>query len=300
MRRAIRRCRRASPDVATPLGTAPRRRWSVCRSVICRVNVGWRSRARKRRQRPAWSRPGSSTSDRSWWSSSRLFPALPEAGLPAPQTSRGWPADRAADALLHVAADPATWSPARLTEAGPWWDCVSEETPEQGAEAAAADLAGLEAELDATDGRRVLGHDPVRVAQATRRAPQPARAAYGAGGIDTSTPLDLEERLERGHGGRHHRRAGSGRPPRWPGMSRRVLEPQGTFWTIVLPLALWVGLYRREGALPAPLGSAPGRGAAADRCCVRPRRVGSTIADRGGFTGTAGGSGCVRRGGAGS
>ncbi|GAA4972507.1 helix-turn-helix domain-containing protein [Kineococcus glutinatus] len=38
---------------------------------------------------------------------------------------RGWPAELAVPALLAVAADPASQSPMRLAEAGPWWDQVT-------------------------------------------------------------------------------------------------------------------------------------------------------------------------------
>ncbi len=51
------------------------------------------------------------------WSAAHLLTVLELA-----VRGRGWPADQAATALLHVAADPATRSPARLAEAGPWWD----------------------------------------------------------------------------------------------------------------------------------------------------------------------------------
>jgi len=97
------------------------------------------------------------------WSRAHLLAALDLA-----VRGRGWPADRAADALLHVAADPATRSPARLAEAGPWWDCISQAAPE---EAAAADLADLEAQLGATDGRRVILQQLAR--QELARAGQP-------------------------------------------------------------------------------------------------------------------------------
>ncbi|NAZ80444.1 hypothetical protein GTR02_01245 [Kineococcus sp. R8] len=67
---------------------------------------------------------------------------------------RGWPSAAAVPALLAVAADPATQSPMRLAEAGPWWDL------DLGAGAAAADpeaaaqLAGLEERLAELGGRR--------------------------------------------------------------------------------------------------------------------------------------------------
>ena len=79
--------------------------------------------------------------------------------------------DRAADALLHVAADPATRSPARVAEAGPWWDPGAEEADERDAEATAADLADLEAQLDATDGTRVALQQQAR--QVLERTRQP-------------------------------------------------------------------------------------------------------------------------------
>jgi len=53
--------------------------------------------------------------------------------------------------LLQVAADPTTRSPARLAEAGPWWD-DHESTAQPGP---VADVSALEAELDAVDGQRL-------------------------------------------------------------------------------------------------------------------------------------------------
>ena len=56
-------------------------------------------------------------------------------------------------ALLRVAADPATRSPMRIAEAGPWWD---EPVPAPAvAEPSPNDLAALEARLDSVDGERV-------------------------------------------------------------------------------------------------------------------------------------------------
>ena len=51
------------------------------------------------------------------WSAAHLLTAVDLA-----IRGRGWPADRATNALLQVPADPSTRSPARLAEAGPWWD----------------------------------------------------------------------------------------------------------------------------------------------------------------------------------
>lgn len=53
---------------------------------------------------------------------------------------------------MAVASDPETRSPARLAEAGPWWDDPS---PPAGATSAAAELAGMEADLASAGGLRV-------------------------------------------------------------------------------------------------------------------------------------------------
>jgi hypothetical protein len=64
---------------------------------------------------------------------------------------KGWPAESVKDALLAVAKDPATRSPARAAEAGPWWDSVI-----VGADLAvdAGELADLEWRLSETGGLR--------------------------------------------------------------------------------------------------------------------------------------------------
>lgn len=63
---------------------------------------------------------------------------------------RGWPAKLAAAALIQVAADPVTRSPARLAEAGPWWDePVAEGAEDQG------ELTSMEEALVAAGGQRV-------------------------------------------------------------------------------------------------------------------------------------------------
>ena len=80
------------------------------------------------------------------WASAHLVTALDLA-----VRGRGWPADQASRALLQVAADPATRSPARVAEAGHWWDEPATTT----ATARAVDVAALEAELDAVDGQRL-------------------------------------------------------------------------------------------------------------------------------------------------
>ena len=64
--------------------------------------------------------------------------------------SRSWPAALAVPALLAVAADPATRSPMRLAEAGPWWDqpIALTDTAEEG------DLQTFEKRLDDLGGQR--------------------------------------------------------------------------------------------------------------------------------------------------
>ena len=47
-------------------------------------------------------------------------------------THRGWPPATVIPALLAVAADPATRSPIRLAEAGPWWDTPTTAGTDQG------------------------------------------------------------------------------------------------------------------------------------------------------------------------
>lgn len=79
------------------------------------------------------------------WTADRVEDVLATAVL-----AGGWPADRAVAALLAVAADPATRSPARLSCPGPWWDARTPSTP-----VSDGGLVGLEARLAETDGRRV-------------------------------------------------------------------------------------------------------------------------------------------------
>ena len=76
--------------------------------------------------------------------------------------------DRATTALLHVAADPATRSPARLAEAGPWWDRPEAATT---AQPAGPDVAALEAELDTVDGQRLALQQRARQQLSTERHP---------------------------------------------------------------------------------------------------------------------------------
>ncbi len=92
------------------------------------------------------------------------------------------PVKHAATALLSVAADPATRSPARLAEAGPWWDETPGVSPGHEPQATAADLTNLEAELDATNGSESSCSDrlasnwpePGNPSPATRSSRQPS------------------------------------------------------------------------------------------------------------------------------
>lgn len=86
----------------------------------------------------------------------RLTRNLPTARWAAPcliaaldlAATRGWPIHHAGPALLDLAADPATRSPMRLAEAGPWWDTPP--TPQVDPDAVAA----AEAALDDVPARR--------------------------------------------------------------------------------------------------------------------------------------------------
>lgn len=66
--------------------------------------------------------------------------------------TRGWPAASIEAALLSVAADGETRSPARVAEAGPWWDAAAVGVDQPSMDA--AELAALEARLAETDGLR--------------------------------------------------------------------------------------------------------------------------------------------------
>jgi hypothetical protein len=68
--------------------------------------------------------------------------------------ARNWPAAETKTALLSVAADPATRSPMRLAEAGPWWDEPGPATA--ASDIAAADLAAMEADPADAGGLRPL------------------------------------------------------------------------------------------------------------------------------------------------
>ncbi|MGQ7298032.1 hypothetical protein [Quadrisphaera sp. KR29] len=82
---------------------------------------------------------------------------------------RLWPKRYAVAALLRVAADPATRSPMRLAEAGPWWDEVS--APERAPRLSEADVEVLEARLQALDGGRVAVQQQARLELGAERMP---------------------------------------------------------------------------------------------------------------------------------
>jgi hypothetical protein len=84
-------------------------------------------------------------------------------------TERGWPATAVDASCRAVAADPATRSPMRVAEAGPWWDAA--EPPLRPPEDAADELAELKARLDAVDGRRILYQRRAREALAAEGLP---------------------------------------------------------------------------------------------------------------------------------
>jgi hypothetical protein len=68
--------------------------------------------------------------------------------------NRNWPAAQAKTALLTVAADPATRSPMRLAEAGPWWDEPVSGTAVPDGDG--AELTAMEADLADAGGLRPL------------------------------------------------------------------------------------------------------------------------------------------------
>ena len=98
------------------------------------------------------------------------------AALQAAVRARGWPAEAAAKALKAVAADPATRSPMRLAEAGPWWDLAA--VGNLGGEDVGRDQDGnrvalevAEAELAEADGLRVVLQRCAREQLAAEGAP---------------------------------------------------------------------------------------------------------------------------------
>jgi hypothetical protein len=103
------------------------------------------------------------------WTRQTLLAALLLAALQL-ALSRGWPGALIESALLAVASDPETRSPMRLAEAGPWWD-TTPTPPGDAPEAAAVDLAALEAELDDVAGLRPALQAQARAELAEERLP---------------------------------------------------------------------------------------------------------------------------------
>ncbi len=68
--------------------------------------------------------------------------------------TRGWPPASMEQALLAVARDRESHSPARVAEAGPWWDTAASGPGQAGQAIDANELAEMEARLAETDGLR--------------------------------------------------------------------------------------------------------------------------------------------------
>ena len=83
--------------------------------------------------------------------------------------ARGWPAPDVVPALLAVAADPATRSPARLAEAGSWWDAA----PAAASAGTDHDITDLEARLAELGGRRPALQAQARAELADQGQPVP-------------------------------------------------------------------------------------------------------------------------------
>ena len=83
------------------------------------------------------------------WAALRLVAVLRDAVV-----VKGWPAAAAAGALVAIASDPATKSPARLSCPGPWWDRANMR-PSALAPDEVSELDQLEVRLREADGRRV-------------------------------------------------------------------------------------------------------------------------------------------------
>ncbi len=109
---------------------------------------------------------------------------------------KGWPAATVADALQTIARDPETRSPARVAEAGPWWDATilgSDLRLE------AAELAELEWRLSESGGLRPLLQAEARRQLADEGLPvtrhtvaRRAAALLEARAADTRTPPEAE------------------------------------------------------------------------------------------------------------
>jgi len=83
----------------------------------------------------------------------------------------GWPVVSAVPALLALAADPATNSPARLTCPGPWWNAAETTTASSTTPAERPELVELEERLAEADGYRVSAQRLARERLAAEGAP---------------------------------------------------------------------------------------------------------------------------------
>ena len=83
---------------------------------------------------------------------SRWSPKCLAVAIKLAVVARGWPPAAVVPAVLAVAADPATRSPARLAEAGPWWD----QPAPASTEAPDLDVDTLELRLQDLGGRRLV------------------------------------------------------------------------------------------------------------------------------------------------
>lgn len=117
------------------------------------------------------------------WTKGRLVEVLADAVL-----DRGLPPDRAIDALLAVAADPVTRSPARLSCPGPWWE--PGRLPAEPTAAPDTDVTRLEAVLAEADGLRVIVQRQARAQLAAEGLPVTRRTV-------TRRAVDLLEVAQR-------------------------------------------------------------------------------------------------------
>jgi hypothetical protein len=88
----------------------------------------------------------------------------------------GWPADAAIPALIALAADPQTRSPARLEQPGPWWNAAETTLRARQRHEHADELRELEAWLAETGGARVTAQRRAREHLAATGRPMTALA----------------------------------------------------------------------------------------------------------------------------
>ncbi len=153
------------------------------------------------------------------WTADRLTDVLAAAVLDG-----GWPAAAAVPALLAVAADPATRSPARLSCPGPWWDTQASASTRS---ASACDaLSLLEARLAETDGRRVALQCRARD-ELTAEGTPVTRASVLRRAVQI---LDMEilDRAAAGHGSPGRARQAVDDEPRLSPLRRSLVSGEAT------------------------------------------------------------------------